>query len=1023
MSSVFAFWSAVAANVAAALVACLGRAADSVRAIAGFLDRLLCAAGSTLVVALSLVVSAVSLTVNAAIAAIIGAVALFAYFDRGLPSFDELLLYRPIEINRVMGPDGRVVRRFGDVNRIFTPLPEIPDVVVSAFLSAEDKNFFSHAGVDGVALARAIMANITSVRHGGGFVQGGSTIVQQVIKNFVIGNDRSIERKIKEAILAVRIGDDLPKERILEIYLNEVFLGQGAYGVEAASDRYFGAPLDQITLAQAAYLAALPKAPSEMHPVRDVDRAIDRRNYVLLRMMEDGHIDEEDFRTAKAEPLDTVFSSGAFAGDWPHPPAPPLMSSDAARGNLAVSNPSSSLTAPSSAEAPTSFLPAFASTPPGPDWGYWVDEAVRMVRAEMPAASLYHGGWVVKTSIDAEMQSLAERALRDGLGDWWRMLGVYPGAVRQFYAREEMATPDGRAVLKDAIAAAAPYAYGVAIVGSLDKAGAVILVVGEAATLTGEVLRIDAEAFRSWRPAKAIAQGLEDVRAPIRPGQLIHFSRRVAPIAVPAPQSAPVRDSAPAASVGSLAASSATAAPVTGHVAGPVTTPVTTPVTGPDGLALARLEAAPGMDGAVVVMEASTGRVLAMVGGISYDRSNFNRATSAVRQPGSALKPFTYLAYLEAGGSIDDTVLDEPISVRVGDKIWSPRNSSGGWSGPMPAWRALALSRNLPAVRVGMALGGARMADVWSRFGIYQDTRFAPSYLLGARETTLTDLTAAYAAIANGGMRVYPTVIDQIVHRDGREIFRAHRPEQALTPSRHDNPASGGALAGPVQPTGNVFGRFPGDTAGSVSQGVHVDASVVAYGEGAKYPASSFMGSSPDADGRVTDARSAAGVTEMLRLTVTEGTARRAFKDLDIEFAGKTGTSNDSRDAWFIGYTADLVFGCYVGRDDFRPMGDGAYGGTLCAPVIADIVRAWHEGRPTPSFAPYRRAEPVAAPPIWFGASVGDSARAGASDDGSADASFPRTLPERDELDRFPQTGSGAASGQTGAWATPGGLY
>ena len=968
--------------VAVASRACAGfwRMAGSVRAMAGLLDRLLCGVGAALAVAPRLIVAVASLAINATIAAIIGAAALFAHFDRDLPSFNELLLYRPVEINRVMAPDGRIVRRFGGVNRTFTPLPNIPDVVISAFLSAEDKNFFSHDGVDGVALVRAIMANITSVRHGGGFVQGGSTIVQQVIKNFVVGNERSVERKIKESILAVRIGDDLPKERILEIYLNEVFLGQGAYGVEAASERYFGVTLDKITLAQAAYLAALPKAPSELHPVRDVDRAIDRRNYVLRRMLEDGQIDEEDFRMAKAEPLGTVFSLGASA----------LEGSSAAPAT------------PAAVSAASSVLAASSAAPPEPGWGYWVDEAVRMVRAEMPAASLYHGGWLVKASIDAEMQSLAERSLREGLGGWWRMLGVYPGAVRQFYARDEMATPGGRAALKDAAAAAAPYGYGVAIVRSLDKAGAVVLVVGETGKLTGETLRIDAEALRSWRPAKEIAQDLEDVRAPIRPGQLIHFSRRSIPAAEASPQ--------PATSVESSFAPAAAE-----------------PVIGADGLALARLEAAPGMDGAVVVMEASTGRVLAMVGGISYGRSNFNRATSALRQPGSALKPFTYLAHLEAGGTIDDVVLDEPIAVRVDDKIWAPRNSSGGYDGPMPAWRALALSRNLPAVRVGMTLGGARMADVWSRFGIYHDTRFAPSYLLGARETTLMDLTAAYAAIANGGMRVYPSVIDRIVHRDGREIFRARRPDTAQSSEDADKAAMNGAPGHDPRPYGNVFGRFPGDTEGG------------ARGEGGApggvsgdtpYPSPSLRSATPAADGRVTDALSAAGVTEMLRLTVTDGTARRAFKDMDIDFAGKTGTSNDSRDAWFIGYTADLVFGCYIGRDDFRPMGDGAYGGTLCAPVIADIVRAWHEDRPAPSFAPYRRKTPVApqtAPPVWFGASAqghpGGDLSAGASGEGL----YLAAPPERDELDRFPETEQDRAGDRAGsptdAWAAPGGLY
>jgi len=972
MASPSAFCGTFMVAIASRTYAGLRRAADLACMLIGLVDRMFCAVGSVLVAATGFVVGAVSLAINASIAAIIGLVTIFAHFDQDLPSFNDLLLYRPIEINRVVGPDDRVVRRFGDQNRMFTPLPKIPDIVVSAFLSAEDKNFFSHDGVDVIALVRAIVANLSSVRHGGGFVQGGSTIVQQVIKNFVVGNDRSLERKIKEAILAVRIGDDLPKGRILEIYLNEVFLGQGAYGVAAASERYFGVTLDRITLPQAAYLAALPKAPSKMHPVRDVARAIERRNYVLRRMMEDGHIDEGDFRIAKAAPLDTVFSHGALALGG-------------------------------------ATLPA---RPPEPGWGYWVDEAVRMVRAEMPARSLYHGGWVVKPSIDADMQSLAERSLREGLGGWWRMLGVYPGAVRQFYAREEMATPEGRAALEDAVAAASPYGYGVAIVGSLDKSGAVILVVGETGTFTGETLRIDAGALRSWRPAKEIAQNLQDVRAPVRPGQVIHFSRQVAPVAEAASQ--------PATSVDSSAAEFA---PESAAETAPGFAPelAAEPVIGPDGLALARLEAAPGMDGAVVVMEASTGRVLAMVGGVSYGRSSFNRATSAVRQPGSALKPFTYLAHLEAGGSIDDVVLDAPISIRVGDRLWSPRNSSGGYDGPMPAWRALALSRNLPAVRVGMALGGARVADVWSRFGIYQDTRFTPSYLLGARETTLVDLTAAYAAIANGGMRVYPTVIDRIVHRDGREIFRAHRPGMAQSSKDADRVVSDSEPDHDPRLRGNVFGRFPGDAGGGAP-------------DDDSYPSPSLRSASPAADGRVTDALSAAGVTEMLRLTVTEGTARRAFKDMDIDFAGKTGTSNDSRDAWFIGYTGDLVFGCYVGRDDFRPMGDGAYGGTLCAPVIADIVRAWYEDRPAPRFAPYQRKTPATppftsqdayqtAPPVWFGASVGDRAGDDPSADAAVEGLYSATPSEQDEMDRFPETGPGRASDPADAWATPGGLY
>jgi penicillin-binding protein 1A len=754
-----------------------------------------------------------------AVAAVGGLGLVVWLYDRDLPSYESLAAYEPKTLTRVYSGEGRLLAEFAEERRIFAPIEEIPQLVKDAFISAEDKNFYSHPGIDAFGIARAMVANVQAVRSGEGGIQGASTITQQVMKNFLLTSDRTVERKIKEAILSVRIEQAFDKDRILELYLNEIFLGQNAYGVAAAAQRYFGKTLEDLTLAEAAYLAALPKAPSDLHPVRQRERAVGRRDYVLREMFENRHITESEMLAAQAEPLRTLFDEG---------------------------------------------VETQVATPERPN--YFTEEIRRQLTASMGSEALLGGGLTIRATIDPALQSVAATALRRQLLDYDRRQGGYSGPVARIEDADLTDEASWRAAMaRTALPRDVP-GWRPALVLSVGAREAVIGVDGEAGT-----------AALSFADASK-------------------WARRRQPD-------------------GRLGPTPKAAADV--WAAGDVV------MVERDGDAWA-MRQVPEVQGAFMAMEIATGRVLAMQGGFSFESSVFNRATQAMRQPGSSFKPFVYAAALEQGYTPATIVLDAPVVVRTGAGAWKPQNSSGRFYGPSPMRVGLEMSRNLMTVRLAQAVGMDNVATYAERFGVYDDMPEHLSFALGAGETTLMRMVASYAMFANGGRLIEPTLVDRIQDRRGETVWR------------HDARICVGCEW-----------AFAGDA-----------------------PAPEALPTGAQAIDPVT----AYQITSMLRGAVTRGTASRPFSGVEAVVAGKTGTTNDAKDVWFVGYTPDMAFGCYIGFDNPRPMGEGAFGGTLCAPMVAEFVKAAYADRESGDFAVPENVEIVSVD-RWSGQpSSGDGA-------------------------------------------------
>lgn len=736
-----------------------------------------------------------------AIAGIASIALIYWVYDRDLPSYEALSNYEPATLSRVYSGEGAVIAEFARERRIFTPIDEIPDVVKNAFISAEDKNFYLHTGVDGFGVVKAMVDNVRRAQSGQR-LRGASTITQQVIKNFLLSEDSAVERKIKEFILSSRIEGALTKDQILELYLNEIFLGQNAYGVTAAARRYFGRTLEELSAEDAAYLAALPKAPSSYHPVRQRDAALGRRNYVLEEMAQNGHLPREDAETAKKATLATL-QSGEIE----------------------------------------SILPPVAKA------GYFTEE-IRRQLTEQLGEELYEGGLAIRSTIDPRLQAMAEAALRKKLESWDRAKGGYRGPLDQL----EEITPDDEADWRKKLARAeAPR----------DIKGwhpAVVTVVGKNGVRVGiENVEEDADGHYI---------NLSDVKGWARPrldGQRLGATPKT---------------------------------PSDVWTVGDVI--LVKGVTKDDGsFDRWSMRQVPELQGGFMAMDPATGRVLALVGGFSHDYSVFNRATQAKRQPGSSFKPFVYAAALDNGYSPATVVLDAPVVINQGTgRAWKPKNYSNRFYGPSPLRLGLEKSRNLMTVRLAQDVGMATVADYAERFGVYDDMPAHLSFSLGAGETTLYKMVAAYGMFANGGRRVEPTLVDRIQGRRGETIYRHDQRvcEECVTTDRAQ-----------VEPWPVPVAR------------------------------------------RIMDRVTAYQLVSMMEGVASRGTAAR-LSSLGVPVAGKTGTTNDGKDAWFVGFTPNLVAGCFVGYDNPRPMGKGGTGGGMCAPIFEDFMRDALKIRPAGKF-------------------------------------------------------------------------
>jgi penicillin-binding protein 1A len=710
------------------------------------------------------------------------------HFGRGLPNHQQLAGYEPPVLTRVHAGDGRILAEFAVERRVFVPIDSMPKLVINAFLSAEDKSFYSHPGISLPDIARAAIYN--AMNRGTKRPIGASTITQQVAKNFLLTNEVSLERKVKEAILAVRIEQALTKDRILELYLNEIYLGQGAYGVAAAALNYFNKPMDELTVAEAAYLAALPKAPNNYHPVRYPEAAKARRDWVITRMREDGVINDAEAEQARRTPFQVR-----------------------GRGEVDVVR----------AE-------------------YFAEEVRRELLQRYGEAGLYGGGLSVRTTVDPKLQDIADRALRKGLITYDRRHG-WRGPV----ARIDAGSGWDRRLQAVQKPHGLPQSWALAVVLDIgDKA----VGIGFADGKTGTIPFAEMQWARQHKEQQRLGP-------PVRqPGDVLHAGDVVAVEAMEGDAGANRQFT---------------------------------------------LRQIPNVSGGIVALDPHTGRVLAMAGGWSFELSQFNRVTQAVRQPGSAFKPFVYLPALDNGFTPSSLVLDAPIVINQGPglPVWKPSNYSRNFFGPSPIRVGIEQSRNLMTIRLAQNIGIDKVADYVERFGIVDHLPEHLSMSLGAGETTLLKLTTAYAMLVNGGLRIKPTLIDRVQDRNGKTIFK-HDPRPCESCR--------------VQ----YWGAQP-------------------------------MPALPDNRERVIGADTAFQMVNILQGVVDRGTGRR-IKEIGKPLAGKTGTTNDSNDAWFVGFAPDLAVGVFIGFDTPKTLGPNETGSSISVPIFKDVMAEALKDKPAIPF-------------------------------------------------------------------------
>lgn len=677
-------------------------------------------------------------------------VGLYYWAQEDLPGFTKLSDYSPALATTVRARDGRIVGYFYREKRFLIPLSMMSPVTVKAFLAAEDAGFYQHEGVDLPGIVRAAIKNFMA----GGIVQGGSTITQQVIKSMLLTPERSYERKLKEVILAYRLEKYLTKDEILTIYLNQIFLGAKAYGVEAAAREYFGVSASQLTTAQAALLAGLPKAPSRYSPYGNPERARERQLYVLSRLRDLGWIDRAEYAAAVDEPLDYG----------------------------AQEDPSWKV---------------------GP---YYLEEVRRQLVDRYGEDKVYAGGLQVRTAMDMDHQIAADQSLRAGLVETSKRHG-WQGPVRHLEAAEYDGFADGlnTAGLK-------PGDWSQALVTAVDKAGATVRF--------GRHTGLVPVASMSWarvpnpKLAPEEAAKVGDARKVVKPGDVIWVSV----------------DEANGDKPWKLA-----------------------------------LQQEPRVEGALVSIDPRSGEVLALCGGYDFFRSQFNRATQALRQPGSAFKPIVYSVALDNGFTAASIVLDAPIVYQDGSgQMWKPENFEGIFYGPTLLRTALVKSRNLVTIRIAQQVGINKVIERGKALGLTGIMEPNLSLALGSGQFTPLNLCQAYTAFPRGGTSIRPRLIESVTSPWGEQLFLADE---------------------------EVTEAMPAETAYIVSN--------------------------------------------LLQEAVQDGTGARA-KVLGRPVAGKTGTTNDEQDAWFMGFSPYLLTGVWVGYDQIRPMGKFETGARAALPIWLD---------------------------------------------------------------------------------------
>ena len=680
-------------------------------------------------------------------------------FSNHLPDYKFLKNYKPPVSSKVYSGNGELVSDFSSEKRIFVPYNVIPPIVINSFLSAEDKNFFSHPGVDAKGVIRAVINNISNIISSRR-LEGASTITQQVAKNFLLTNEVSLNRKIKEAILAFRIERALSKERILELYLNQIYLGEGTYGVASASLEYFDKPISELNYEEAALLAALPKAPSRYNPYKDVELATFRRDLVLRNLFENGYINKKNYN-------DFI-------------------------GNKIILKKRKKI-----------FLE---------DTRYYVEDIRKDVIDKFGFDNVYKQGLNINTPINLNLQKIATNSLRDGLINYDKRRGLRGPVLKK---RNINNWTDGleKFRLEKSIN------WDLAIVKKISKFSVEI----ETEKKLKGIIKYE---NISWTKKEFIE--LFNI------GDVIYAEN-----------------------------------------------------TNDQTFTLRQL---PDVNGGIVVMDPFTGRVLALSGGFSFKKSEFNRATQASRQPGSAFKPFIYALALENGYTPSTLILDAPLVLKQGTdlKMWKPENYGKKFYGPSTLRMGLEKSRNLMTVRVAQDLGLKKIVDFSKKLGIYDNPNELLSISLGSAETTLLKLTSAYSSFVNGGKLVKPILIDRIQDSEGNTIFNNEK-RKCINCNK---------LSFLSENYPKIKDNFP----------------------------------------QIFSAETAYQMTSILEGVIQNGTGRQ-LKDLNLDLGGKTGTTNGNTDAWFIGFTSKLAIGAYVGSDNPKSLGKFETGAKTALPIFKSFVK------------------------------------------------------------------------------------
>ncbi|MFL2781813.1 MAG: penicillin-binding protein 1A [Rhodospirillales bacterium] len=715
---------------------------------------------------------------------------IFFKYGQGLPDYKQLADYEPSVITRVHAGDGRLLAEYAEQKRVFVPFGAIPKLVVNAFLSAEDKNFYYHPGIDPMGIIRAILINIKSFISGRKLV-GASTITQQVAKNFLLSADVTLDRKIKEAILAFRIERALTKNRILELYLNEIYLGFGSYGIATAALNYFNKALNNLTISEAAFLAALPKAPNNYNPFNHPRAAKSRRDWVIGRMLEDKLITPNNANLAILSPLITR------------------------------------------KREETEYVKA----------DYFAEEVRRELSLKYGNKALYRGGLVVRSTISPEYQHLSDKALRNGLIKYDKRHG-WRGPIRNIGVAEDWLQALSKVPQPKALGS-----WRLAVVTKLTKTDVSIIVDDGS---EGLIQLNELKWARKWIKGELLGPKITWPNEVLKIGDVIIVDQ--------------VKVSQEINSILNY-----------------------------------RLRQLPEIEGALVVINAHTGRVLAMSGGFSYERSQFNRAMQAKRQPGSAFKPFVYLAALDNGFTPSSLILDAPFVIEqgFGKPKWRPANYSGKFYGLSTMRLGIEKSRNLMTVRLAQTVGMEIISKYARDFGVFKNLPIQLSMALGAGETTLFNLTRAYAMIVNGGKKIETTLIDRIQDRNGNTIFRHDK--RKCNQCRTDFWTNQGAP--------NL---------------INESKQIIS-------PTSAFQ------------------MVSMLHGAVQRGTGK-IINDLGIPLGGKTGTTNQSMDTWFIGFSPDLAVGVFVGFDKPRSLGKREQGASVAAPIFKEFMRSILSDKPAIPF-------------------------------------------------------------------------